>query len=116
MTNEQAQQVLDEMQGLRPEQLKGESQKLFEAIMLIADERDELKKELKQKDKQIERYQNMLATNDMLHIKECQEKDEVIDLMANDIDNFQIERNRYFKDKEEVKQYFGNKAKELLKK
>ena len=46
MTKEQAQQVLDEMQGLRPEQLKGESKKLFEAVMKIADERDELKEEL----------------------------------------------------------------------
>ena len=45
MTKEQAQQVLDEMQGLRPEQLNGEAKRLFEAIMKIADERDEIKKE-----------------------------------------------------------------------
>ena len=42
------------------------------------------------------------------------EKDKIIDLMAEDIYNYQIECNRYFKDKEEVKQYFENKAKELL--
>ena len=46
MTNEQAQQVLDEMQGVRPEQLNDEAKRLFEAIMKIADERDELKEEL----------------------------------------------------------------------
>lgn len=45
-----------------------------------------------------------------------EEKDKIIDLMAEDIDSSQIECNRYFKDKEEVKQYFENKAKELLNK
>lgn len=75
MTKEQAQQVLDEMQGVRPEMLNGEAKRLFESIMKIADERDELKKELKQKNKQIERYKNMLATNDMLHVIECENKD-----------------------------------------
>ena len=47
MTKEQAQKVLDEMQGVRPELLDNEAKKLFEAIMKIADERDDLKKELK---------------------------------------------------------------------
>lgn len=115
MTKEQAQQVLDEMQGVRPEQLNGEAKRLFEAIMLIADERDKLKKELKQKDKKIERYQNMLATNDMLHVKESQEKDEVIDLMSEKIAfsykvNFIEDVKTY---KEQIKQYFENRAKEL---
>ena len=41
-----------------------------------------------------------------------EKKDKIIDLMAEDIDSSQIECNRYFKDKEEVKQYFENKAKE----
>lgn len=41
MTKEQAQKVLDELQGVRPEQLNGEAKRLFEAIMKIADERDE---------------------------------------------------------------------------
>lgn len=39
-----------------------------------------------------------------------EEKDKIIDLMAEDIDSSQIECNRYFKDKEEVKQYFEKKA------
>lgn len=46
MTNEQAQKVLNELQGVRPEKLNGEAKRLFEAIMKIADERDELKEEL----------------------------------------------------------------------
>lgn len=41
MTNEQAQKVLDELQGVRPEKLNGEAKRLFEAIMKMADERDE---------------------------------------------------------------------------
>lgn len=115
MTNEQAQKVLDELQGVRPEKLNGEAKRLFKAIMLIADERDELKKEIKKKDKQIEKYQNMLVTNDMLHIKESQEKDEIpklksiIDLMAEKI----FEEGIIWDNKEEIKQYFKNKAREV---
>lgn len=45
--------------------------------------------------------------------QELEQKDKIIDLMAEDIDGFQMECNRYFKDKEEVKQYFINKAKEI---
>lgn len=45
-----------------------------------------------------------------------EEKYKIIDLMAEDIDSSQIECNRYFKDKEEVKQYFEDEAKELLNK
>ncbi len=45
-----------------------------------------------------------------------EEKDKTIDLMADDIHGTQVECNRYFKDKEDVKQYFKNKAKELLNK
>lgn len=45
--------------------------------------------------------------------QELDQKDKIIDLMAEDIDGFQMECNRYFKDKEEVKQYFENKAKEI---
>ena len=106
MTNEQAQKVLDEMQGVRPEMLNGEAKRLFEAIMLIADERDELKEEVEQKDKQIERYQNMLVTNDLLHIKESQEKDKIIDLMAEQL-------TTPICSKEWVKEYYERKVKEV---
>lgn len=37
--------------------------------------------EIKNKDKQIEQYQNMLATNDMLHVIECEKKDTLINTM-----------------------------------
>ncbi len=41
MTAKEAQKVLDELNGVRPEALNGEAKRLFEAIMKIADERDE---------------------------------------------------------------------------
>lgn len=49
MTKEQAQQVLDELNEIKPEQLEGNSKRLFEAIMQIADERDEACKDIKKK-------------------------------------------------------------------
>ena len=83
MTNEQAQKVLDEMQGVRPEELKGEARKLFEAIMLIADEKDKLKKH---NDDLLRKLRNRVK-----EVKKLQ---------------------KYSLYKEEVKQYFENKAKE----
>ena len=64
---------------------------------------------LKEKDKQIEQYQNMLATNDMLHVIECENKDKIIDLMAEQL-------TTPIHDKEWIKKYYENKAKELLNK
>lgn len=40
MDTEKAQQVLDELKGVRPEYLNEPAKRLFEAIMTIADERD----------------------------------------------------------------------------
>lgn len=74
MTNEQAQKVLDELQGVRPEVLTGEAKRLFEAIMLIADERDNLKEEY---DRDTHILQNQLDLADAKNI----EKDKIIDLM-----------------------------------
>ena len=45
------QKILEELIGSKPEQLTGEAKRLFEAIMKIADERDELLKE-RQADKE----------------------------------------------------------------
>lgn len=205
MTEKEAQKVLDELNAVRPEMLNDKAKRLFEAIMKIADNRDELQKtverkdleitsleqvhdydvqmiddvkgkavelydrieekdktieqqkeqidylrrscdrkeeclieeqqenaelenELKQKDKQIEQYQNMLATNDMLHVIECENKDKIIDLMAEMINNYDIDEDiceqmgqnkncNEFEDKEKckicIKQYFKNKVKEV---
>lgn len=106
MTNEEAQKVLDELNEIRQEKLEGNARRLFEAIMLIADERDELKKELKKKDKQIEKYQNILVTNDLLHIKESQNKDKIIDLMSEQL-------TTPIHSKEWVKEYYERRTKEI---
>ena len=94
-------------------------------------ELEKLKEELKEKDKQINQYQNMLATNDMLHVIECENKDKIIDLTAKTINNHDIDEDickqmgqkencNEFEDKERckdcIKQYFENEAKELLNK
>ena len=73
--------------------------------MKIADERDNLKEEVEKKSKQIERYQNMLVTNDLLHVKESQEKDEIIDLMSEQL-------TTPIHSKEWVKEYYEKKTKE----
>lgn len=62
-----------------------------------------LKGQLEKKDKQIEQYQNMLATNDMLHVLECERKDKMIDLMAEEFENLKL---AYFK-KEDGGEFMG---------
>lgn len=57
MTNKQAQKVLDELQGVRPEKLNGEAKRLFEAIMKIADIKDKLFEENKKLRKELEECQ-----------------------------------------------------------
>ena len=99
------------------------------AIQYILSDYERILKENKKKDKQIEQYQNMLATNDMLHVIECENKDKKIDLMANEIDSlhsslideFGTWETEYIEQGEEatieqIKQYYENKAKELLNK
>ena len=76
---------------------------------------------LENKDKQIEQYQNMLATNDMLHVLECQKKDKQIDLMSNYIccmaydkiiKKLKEDDIAYYGIEGSIKQYFENKVKE----
>ena len=134
MTNEQAQKVLDELQGVRPEKLNGEAKRLFEAIMKIADERDKLKKhnddllrKLRNRVKEVkklEKYSLYKEEFSKLN-KQLQNKDKIIDLMLEYISNitdcpFENEK-KYLDcermcdvrtDKECWKQYFENKAKE----
>ncbi len=124
MTNEQAQRVLNEMQEVRPEQLKDEAKRLFEAIMKIADERDKIKQEY---DRDIHILQNRLDLVNAENIK----KYKIIDLMANHIATSDSDlceyldittKCKYYAGEngkicdECIKQYFENKAKELLNK
>lgn len=65
MTKEQAQKVLDELQGVRPKMLNGEAKRLFEAIMKIADERDNLYLEIQEKEKLINTLVDYIAKEDI---------------------------------------------------
>lgn len=91
MTKEQAEKVLNELQDVRPEMLNGEAKRLFEAIMKIADKRDELK-------------------------QKAEEQDKIIDLMSEwlyeDDTSFGYGNLKEINTKEKIKQYFENKAKE----
>ena len=98
MTNEQAQKVLDELQESRPEQLNDEAKRLFEAIMLIADERDKIKQEY---DRDTHILQNQL---DLANAKNI-EKDKIIDLMSEQLTSPIHNKNW-------VKDYYERKAKE----
>ena len=71
MTNEDAQKVLNELQGVRPEKLNDEAKRLFEAIMKIADRKDEAESDL---------YEANNRINDLLDI--VKQKDKIIDDMA----------------------------------
>ena len=59
MNKEEIKDILEELHLVRPEILKPKAKKLFEAIMSIADERDELQQEnqeLKNKIKKLIKY------------------------------------------------------------
>lgn len=47
MTEKEAQEILDELNTVRSEMLNENAKRLFEAVMQIADERDELQNKLK---------------------------------------------------------------------
>lgn len=98
---EEAQKVLDELNTVRIEALTDEAKKLFEAIMKIADDRDKIEQEY---DRDTHILQNQL---DLANAKNI-EKDKIIDLMSEKI----FEEGIVWENKEEVKQYFENKAKE----
>ena len=100
MTQEQAQKVLDKFQGVRPKMLNGEAKRLFEAIMKIADERDELKKKAEEQDKIID-----LMLEEISELSTCPLEDYNYDLDCENKCN-----DNY---KECWKQYFENKAKEV---
>lgn len=107
----EVQKVLDELKEVRPEKLTGEAKRLFEAIMKIADERDELLKERqadKEKIKELEadNYECNNIIND--YIGTVNIFNTMINLMLEEI----VERKYIFGTIEQAEQYFENKAKE----
>lgn len=64
MSNEEIQNVLDELNTVRPEVLNTEAKKLFEAIMQIADDRDKYKDLY---NKKIDKINNLLKKYENEH-------------------------------------------------
>lgn len=104
----EVQKVLDELKGVRPEKLTGEAKRLFEAIMKIADERDELLKERqadKEKIKELE--SDNYECNNIIrdYIEDWKLKTKIIDLMSEHL-------TTPIHSKKDVIDYFENLAKE----
>lgn len=103
MSNEEAQKVLDELQGVRPEMLNGEAKRLFEAIMKIADERDELRETVERQNleimaqKQVHDYDVKMIDdvkgNAVKLYKELEKKDQIINAMVEYIANLDIDED-----------------------
>ena len=90
----EVQKVLEELKGVRPEKLTGEAKRLFEAIMKIADERDEL---LKEKQANKEKIKELESDKEI--------KDKTIKLMSEHL-------TTPIHSKKDVVEYFENLAKE----
>lgn len=119
MNEKEAQKVLKEFYNAKPNELKGETKRLFDAIMKIADRRDEIEQKY---DKDTHILQNRL---DLANAKNI-EKDKIIDLMAKYISKLTdcpFEKEKKYLNCEEMcdvrndfecwKVYFEKKAKEL---
>lgn len=100
MSNEEANKVLEELHEVRPEMLNDKAKRLFEAIMKIADRKEEAEADL---------YEANNRINDLLDI--VKQKDKIIDLMAQQI-MFYDERlgfNNYTSE-QDVKKSFEKKV------
>lgn len=90
MVDKQIEQVLNELNNVRPEMLNDEAKRLFEAIMKIADDRDKALAELKKKEKEIENLKQEIedckkcVIREDIHnyIEELENKDKMINEMA----------------------------------
>jgi hypothetical protein len=71
MDNKEVEKVLEELQEVRPEKLTGEAKRLFEAIMIIANRKDEAEADL---------YEANNCISDLLDI--AKQRDKIIDDMA----------------------------------
>ena len=98
MNNEEANQVLQELNEVRPEMLNDKAKRLFEAIMLIADERDKA-------NKRVDELINEVTIKD----SELELKDQVIWFMANRL-------TTEYHDIDWVTNYYYEEAKNYLEK
>lgn len=123
MSNEEAQKILDSMHGINPENLQGEAKRLYEAVMKIADERDELRETVERQNLEIMAQKDAHdfdaeITNDVNEIavklyKELEERDQIINAMAEYISKKEIlvDKHCYVLTAEAVKQWFEKQIK-----
>ena len=93
MSNEECEKVLKELDEVRPEKLNDKAKRLFEAIMTIADKKDEAEADL---------YEANNRINDLLDI--VKQKDKMIQEMAEQL-------TTPIHDKEWVIKYFEERCK-----
>lgn len=98
MNNEEANQVLQELNEVRPEMLNDKAKRLFEAIMLIADERDKA-------NERVDELINEVTIKD----SKIELKDQVIWFMANRL-------TTEYHDIDWVTNYYYEEAKNYLEK
>ena len=98
MNNEEANQVLQELNEVRPEMLNDKAKRLFEAIMLIADERDKA-------NERVDELINEVTIKD----SKLELKDQVIWFMANRL-------TTEYHDIDWVTNYYYEEAKKYLEK
>lgn len=130
MSNEEAQKILDSMHSVNPENLEDEAKKLFEAVMKIADERDELRKTVVRQSLKITAQKELIdylrkscdrkesnwieeqQENVELETK-LEEKEQIINAMAEYIEKKQILVDKYYNvlTAEAIKQWFEKQIK-----
>ena len=98
MNNEEANQVLQELNEVRPEMLNDKAKRLFEAIMLIADERDKA-------NERVDELINEVTIKD----SKLELKDQVIWFMANRL-------TTEYHDIDWITNYYYEEAKKYLEK
>ena len=64
MSNEEANKVLEELYEVRPEKLNDKAKRLFEAIMKIADRKDEAEADLYEANNRIADLMNIIDERD----------------------------------------------------
>ena len=107
LSEKEINEVFNELKRVRPEKLTGEAKRLFEAIMKIADERDELLKERqadKEKIKELE--EDNYECNNIIrdYIEDWELKNKIIKLMSEHL-------TTPIHSKKDVVEYFENLAK-----
>lgn len=99
MSEEETNKVLEELHEVRPEKLNDKAKRLFEAIMLIADKKEQAESELYEANNRIVDLMNIID-----------ERDKIIDLMVEHIYTG-CDFDNKIKTREQIKEYFVERCK-----